>query len=87
MAEAAMQNHRIGWIFGAVWILLAVALLAAYAAGTMGVATSVFAAFCLIALAAIGYKFGTEMSRPPETIEQVLYDLEHSTPEGHKHAA
>jgi hypothetical protein len=85
--EAAMRNHLVGSLFGSMWIVLAVALVAAYATGIVGAVTSIVSGICLLALGAIGYKVGSDMSHPDETIEQILYETEHPSEFEEKRAA
>ena len=73
-----MRKHFWGWLFGAIWIALNVALAAAYGTGAITGSTFIFLGLCLLALGAIGFSFGTQMSEPDETVEQILYDTEHA---------
>lgn len=82
-----MRNHPIGWLFGAMWIVLAVALVVGYSTGTLDAMTSIGVGICLLALGGIGYKVGSDMSHPSQTIEQLLYETEHPTAFDDKRAA
>jgi hypothetical protein len=76
--EGAMRKHLWGWLLGAIWIALDVALAAAYGTGAVTGSTFIFLGLCLLALGAIGFSFGSQMSEPDETVEQILYDTEHA---------
>ena len=73
-----MRKHLWGWLFGAIWTVLDVALVAAYGTGAVSGSTFIFLGLCLLALGAIGFTFGSRMSEPEETVEQMLYDTEHT---------
>jgi len=73
-----MRKHPWGWLFGAIWIALNVALAAAYGTGAVSGSTFIFLGLCLLALGAISFTFGSQMSEPDETVEQILYDTEHA---------
>jgi hypothetical protein len=76
--EVGMGKHPWGWLFGAIWIALNVALGAAYGTGAVAGSTFIFLGLCLLALGAIGFIFGSQMSEPDETVEQIIYDTEHA---------
>ena len=73
-----MRKHPWGWLFGAIWIALNVAVVAAYSTGAVAGSTFIFLGLCLLALGAIGFTLGRQMSEPAETVEQILYDTEHA---------
>ena len=73
-----MRKHPWGWLFGAIWTALDVALVAAYGTGAVSGSTFIFLGLCLLALGAIAFSFGSQMSEPDETVEQILYDTEHA---------
>jgi len=73
-----MQKLLWGWLLGAIWIALNVALAVAYGTGSVTGSTFIFLGLCLLALGAIAVFFGRLMSEPDETVEQILYETEHA---------
>ena len=65
------------WVYGVVWLLIIGAVGAAYLAGQISISTLALLEACILALGVIVLVFWTTMTRPPESVEQLLYKTEH----------
>jgi hypothetical protein len=69
-----------GWVLGGVgWVLLVGVFVSAFVTGRIGFGTLVVAEICAVALGVIALIIGKDLSEPPETVEQILYRIEHPT--------
>ena len=76
--EEAMTTQN-GWVNGLIGLLVLGAAGVVYLgfAGRISISTLALLEVCILALGVIAFTFWKRMSRPAESIEQLLYKTEH----------